>query len=101
MSGKEPYFVGVVEAENATVLLLNVLVAAARNCARAHVGVVACHVQDYQGLENDDPFGEGGRQEDEQAAGGAAIRHHVEHSSVARGLPKIPGGVTVESVEEA
>lgn len=63
--------------------------------------VVAGEVEGNQALEDDSPAREGGREEDEQAGRGAAVRDHVEDGAEARGLLEEAGGVAVDGVEEA
>jgi hypothetical protein len=52
-------------------------------------------------LEDHAPARHGCREEDEQAGGGAAIRHHVQDGSKLGGLVEATGGIAIESVEEA
>lgn len=84
--------------------LVDVLVArvgASDDEGGVHVHVVARKVEGDEALEENGPSRKGRGQEDEQARGGAAIRHHVEDGAEARRLLEEAGSVAVESVEQA
>ena len=97
------YVVGVVLPQDPATALVDALVAAvaaAHAQRRVHVHVVTRKVQGDEALEHNTPAGEGLGQEDQQAGCCAAIRHHVQHSAKLGALLKLPGGVSVECVEE-
>lgn len=66
-----------------------------------HVDVVAGEVEGDEPLEEDGPARPGGREENEEAGGRAAVRHHVQNSAELGRLFKIPRGISVQCVEEA
>ena len=73
---------------------------AANHDGRVHVHVVAREVEGNEALEQDGEAREGGREEDKQAGGGAAVRHHVEDGAEARRLLEVTRGIAVQRVEE-
>lgn len=77
------------------------VVGAAHGQGCVHVDVVAGKVERDQALEQNGPAGEGRRQKDEQAGGGAAVGHHVQHGAEARRLLKVAGRIAVEGVKKA
>lgn len=98
-----PYVVGVVLLQEPTPALIDVLVAlsaAAHTKRRIHVHVVTGQIERDQALEDNAPARESLRQEDEQARGCAAVRHHVQHRTEFGGLLKAAGGVAVEGIEQ-
>lgn len=103
-SWTKAYLVGVVQVQEPALALVNVLVArvgAADDEGGVHVHVVAGKVEGNEALEDNGPAGKGGREEDEQARGGAAVGDHVEDGAEAGGLLKDAGGLAVEGIEEA
>lgn len=74
---------------------------AANDQRSVHVHVVAREVEGNQALEDDSPAGEGGREKDEQAGRGAAVRDHVENSAEPTRLLEYAGNVAVDGIEEA
>jgi hypothetical protein len=65
------------------------------------VDVVAGEVERDEPLEDDGPARPGGREENEEASGGAAVRHHVENSAELGRLFKVPRGISVQGIEQA
>lgn len=74
---------------------------AAHGQSRVHVDVVAGQVKGDQSLEDDGPARKGRRQEHQQARRGAAIGHHVQHSTKSGRLFEVAGGVAIEGIEQA
>jgi hypothetical protein len=66
-----------------------------------HVDVMAGQIQGDQTLEENRPAGPGGREENEETGGRAAICHHVQDRAEPGGLLKVPRGISVQGVEEA
>lgn len=98
------YLVRVVKVQEPALALVDILVArvgAANNERGIHVHVVAGKVEGNETLEDNGPSGERGRQEDEQARGGAAVGNHVEDGAEAGRLLKDAGGLAIEGVEKA
>ena len=98
------YPVGIVQIQNPASRLVDVLVAlirAAHGQSGVHVHIMAREIERDQALEDDGPAGEGGREEDEQAGGRAAIGHHVEDGAEAGRLVEVARGIAVEGIEEA
>lgn len=98
------HVIRIVHGEHPTPAPLDDLVAlpaAAHDQRRVHVRVMAGQVQADQQLEDQAPPGEGTREEDEQAGGGAAVGDHVEDGAEAGGLVEAAGGDAVEGVEQA
>lgn len=101
--GGSAHLVGIVEAEKPVLARIDVLVArigTRDNKGGIHVHVVAGKVKGNQTLEDDGPSGEGRGQEDDEAGGGAAIRHHVEDGAEASRLFVDARDVAIEGVEE-
>jgi len=101
---KQHIAVGVVQVHDLASFGVDVLVAASASAhgeGGVHVHVVGCEVERDEELEDHAPARHGCREEDEQAGGGAAIRHHVQDGSKLGGLVEATGGIAIESVEEA
>jgi hypothetical protein len=69
---------------SALVDLLVAGVTAAHLQTGVHVNVVRSQIQTDEELKHDAPSREGLCKEDEQAGGGAAIGHHIQHSTEGR-----------------
>ena len=80
--------------------LLVALVGPAHAQRRIHVHVVTGQVQRDQTLENDGPPGPGGAQEDQQARGGAAVRHHVQDRAESGRLVEIPRRISIQCIQQ-
>ena len=66
-----------------------------------HVHIMAREVQTDETLENHAVGRFGGGEEDEQARGGAAVRHHVQDGAEFGRLLELPRRDAVEGVHEA
>lgn len=98
------YLVGVVEVHDAAPAGGDVLMAlalSAHDQSGVHVHVVAGKVQADQALEDHRVGGFGGREEDEQARGGAAVGDHVQDGAETGRLLEFARGKAIESVEKA
>lgn len=97
------YLVGVVQIQKPVLALVNVLVArvgATDHEGSIHVHVVAGEVNGNQTLEENSPSRESGRQEDEEAGGGAAISDHVKHGTKASRLFENSGSIAIDCIEQ-
>lgn len=80
--------------------LLVALIRATHAQRGIHVHVVTSQIQADQTLENNGPSGPGRAQENDQAGGSAAVRHHVQHSAEGGRLVEVTRRISIQRVEQ-
>lgn len=98
-----PYPAVVVLVEDPAAAGVNLLVALVRAThaqSGIHVHVVTGQIQADQALENNGPPGPGGAQENDQARGRAAVRHHIQHSTKGGRLIEVTRRISIQCVEQ-
>lgn len=99
--GGGDYIIRVIQIQDPTPLLLNLLVARRTPIQTGiHVHIVARQIQRNQTLEQNRPLRIRTAQKTQQTRRCATIRHHVQHCPKLGRLVEAPRGIPIEGVEE-
>lgn len=101
MGGGGGYIIRVIQIQDPTPLLLNLLVTRCTPIQTGiHVHIVARQIQRNQTLEQNRPLRIRTAQKTQQTRRCAAVRHHVQHCPKLGGLIEAPRGIPIEGIKE-